>query len=85
MPDFLEKLHMATLKAKNMEIKVKDISSKPLETSSEAKATPSLSGKMRVVVALPGSSMLEGLWDKKGQATSSPVLVPFLLQNGNTY
>ncbi|XP_077699527.1 stAR-related lipid transfer protein 7, mitochondrial isoform X2 [Canis aureus] len=40
MPDFLEKLHMATLKAKNMEIKVKDyISSKPLETSSEAKAT----------------------------------------------
>lgn len=43
MPDFLEKLHMATLKAKNMEIKVKDyISSKPLETGSEAKAaTPS--------------------------------------------
>ncbi|ERE69891.1 stAR-related lipid transfer protein 7, mitochondrial isoform X3 [Cricetulus griseus] len=40
MPDFLEKLHMATLKAKNMEIKVKDyISSKPLEMSSEAKAT----------------------------------------------
>uniref|UniRef100_A0A452U7I3 StAR-related lipid transfer protein 7, mitochondrial n=1 Tax=Ursus maritimus TaxID=29073 RepID=A0A452U7I3_URSMA len=40
MPDFLEKLHMATLKAKNMEIKVKDyISSKPLETGSEAKAT----------------------------------------------
>ncbi|XP_066123828.1 stAR-related lipid transfer protein 7, mitochondrial [Saccopteryx bilineata] len=43
MPDFLEKLHMATLKAKNMEIKVKDyISSKPLEMGSEAKAaTPS--------------------------------------------
>lgn len=43
MPDFLEKLHMATLKAKNMEIKVKDyISSKPLEVGSEAKAaTPS--------------------------------------------
>ncbi|XP_060025941.1 stAR-related lipid transfer protein 7, mitochondrial isoform X1 [Lagenorhynchus albirostris] len=40
MPDFLEKLHMATLKAKNMEIKVKDyISSKPLEVGSEAKAT----------------------------------------------
>ncbi|PNJ03680.1 stAR-related lipid transfer protein 7, mitochondrial isoform X2 [Pongo abelii] len=40
MPDFLEKLHMATLKAKNMEIKVKDyISAKPLEMSSEAKAT----------------------------------------------
>ncbi|XP_039728497.1 stAR-related lipid transfer protein 7, mitochondrial [Pteropus medius] len=40
MPDFLEKLHMATLKAKNMEIKVKDyISSKPLEMGSEAKAT----------------------------------------------
>lgn len=40
MPDFLEKLHMATLKAKNMEIKVKDyISTKPLEMSSEAKAT----------------------------------------------
>lgn len=31
---------MATLKAKNMEIKVKDyISAKPLEMSSEAKAT----------------------------------------------
>ncbi|XP_008836358.1 stAR-related lipid transfer protein 7, mitochondrial isoform X2 [Nannospalax galili] len=40
MPDFLEKLHMATLKAKNMEIKVKDyISAKPLEMSSESKAT----------------------------------------------
>ncbi|KFO27350.1 StAR-related lipid transfer protein 7, mitochondrial [Fukomys damarensis] len=40
MPDFLEKLHTATLKAKNMEIKVKDyISVKPLEVSSEAKAT----------------------------------------------
>uniref|UniRef100_A0A2I3HTW5 StAR-related lipid transfer protein 7, mitochondrial n=1 Tax=Nomascus leucogenys TaxID=61853 RepID=A0A2I3HTW5_NOMLE len=40
MPDFLEKLHMATLKAKNMEIKVKDyISAKPLEMTSEAKAT----------------------------------------------
>lgn len=42
MPDFLEKLHTATLKAKNMEIKVKDyISAKPLEMSSEAKATAS--------------------------------------------
>lgn len=43
MPDFLEKLHMATLKAKNMEIKVKDyISSKPLEVGVESKAsTPS--------------------------------------------
>ncbi|XP_042541506.1 stAR-related lipid transfer protein 7, mitochondrial-like [Dipodomys spectabilis] len=40
MPDFLEKLHIATLKAKNMEIKVKDyISAKPLEMNSEAKAT----------------------------------------------
>ncbi|XP_049712675.1 stAR-related lipid transfer protein 7, mitochondrial [Elephas maximus indicus] len=40
MPDFLEKLHLATLKAKNMEIKVKDyISSKPLDMGSEAKAT----------------------------------------------
>ncbi|XP_076989874.1 stAR-related lipid transfer protein 7, mitochondrial [Tamandua tetradactyla] len=40
MPDFLEKLHMATLKAKNMEIKVKDyISAKPLEMGGEAKAT----------------------------------------------
>ncbi|XP_044519395.1 stAR-related lipid transfer protein 7, mitochondrial [Gracilinanus agilis] len=38
MPDFLEKLHMATLKAKNMEIKVKDyISTKPLDVGSEAK------------------------------------------------
>lgn len=36
-----------------------------------------LSGRMRVVVALPGSSTLEGLWDKKRQATSSPVLVPY--------
>lgn len=40
MPDFLEKLHMATLKAKNMEIKVKDyISAKSLEMGSEAKTT----------------------------------------------
>uniref|UniRef100_G3TFH8 StAR-related lipid transfer protein 7, mitochondrial n=1 Tax=Loxodonta africana TaxID=9785 RepID=G3TFH8_LOXAF len=40
MPDFLEKLHLATLKAKNMEIKVKDyISAKPLDMGSEAKAT----------------------------------------------
>ncbi|XP_012875177.1 PREDICTED: stAR-related lipid transfer protein 7, mitochondrial [Dipodomys ordii] len=40
MPDFLEKLHTATLKAKNMEIKVKDyIAAKPLEMNSEAKAT----------------------------------------------
>ncbi|XP_006873585.1 PREDICTED: stAR-related lipid transfer protein 7, mitochondrial [Chrysochloris asiatica] len=40
MPDFLEKLHMATLRAKNMEIKVKDyISAKPLEMGNEAKAT----------------------------------------------
>ncbi|XP_078005789.1 stAR-related lipid transfer protein 7, mitochondrial isoform X2 [Phascolarctos cinereus] len=39
MPDFLEKLHMATLKAKNMEIKVKDyISAKPFDVGSEAKA-----------------------------------------------
>uniref|UniRef100_H0XL57 StAR-related lipid transfer protein 7, mitochondrial n=1 Tax=Otolemur garnettii TaxID=30611 RepID=H0XL57_OTOGA len=38
MPDFLEKLHMATLKAKNMEIK-DYISAKPLEMSSEAKAS----------------------------------------------
>ncbi|XP_004704421.1 stAR-related lipid transfer protein 7, mitochondrial [Echinops telfairi] len=39
MPDFLEKLHTATLKAKNMEIKVKDyISTKPLEIGNEAKA-----------------------------------------------
>lgn len=38
MPDFLEKLHTATLKAKNMEIKVKDyISAKSLEMGSEAK------------------------------------------------
>lgn len=43
MPDFLEKLHTATLKAKNMEIRVKDyVSSQPLEVGSEAKAaTPS--------------------------------------------
>ncbi|XP_006900753.1 PREDICTED: stAR-related lipid transfer protein 7, mitochondrial [Elephantulus edwardii] len=40
MPDFLEKLHMATLKAKNMEIKVKDyISAKSLELGSDAKVT----------------------------------------------
>ncbi|XP_004609292.2 stAR-related lipid transfer protein 7, mitochondrial [Sorex araneus] len=40
MPDFLEKLHTATLKAKNMEIKVKDyISAKSLEMGSEAKTT----------------------------------------------
>lgn len=45
MPDFLEKLHMAALKARNMEIELRDyISSKPLEggsgsCSSEGKAT----------------------------------------------
>lgn len=44
MPDFLEKLHTATLKAKNMEIKVKDyISAKSLEMSSEAKTNSSSS------------------------------------------
>lgn len=43
------------------------------------------SGRVRVVVALPGSSTLEGLWDKKGEAASSPVPVPYLLQNGDMY
>ncbi|XP_058134086.1 stAR-related lipid transfer protein 7, mitochondrial [Dasypus novemcinctus] len=42
MPDFLEKLHMATLKAKNMEIKVKDyISAKPLEMGEATASTQS--------------------------------------------
>ncbi|XP_019395301.1 PREDICTED: stAR-related lipid transfer protein 7, mitochondrial [Crocodylus porosus] len=41
MPDFLEKLHAATLKAKRMEIEVRDyISARPAETSSsESKAS----------------------------------------------
>ncbi|XP_026722716.1 stAR-related lipid transfer protein 7, mitochondrial isoform X1 [Athene cunicularia] len=42
MPDFLEKLHMAALKAKKMEIEVRDyMSAKPLESGggSEGKAT----------------------------------------------
>lgn len=74
MPDFLEKLHMATLKAKNMEIKVKDyISSKPMEVGRKPRPRPHLpSGRVRVAAALPGSSMLEDLWDKEGQAASSP-------------
>ncbi|MBZ3886444.1 StAR-related lipid transfer protein 7, mitochondrial [Sciurus carolinensis] len=45
MPDFLEKMHMATLKAKNVEIKVKDyIPAKTLKMSSEAKATTQVIG-----------------------------------------
>lgn len=41
MPDFLEKLHAATLKAKRMEIEVRDyISARPAESSgSESKAS----------------------------------------------
>lgn len=41
MPDFLEKLHVATLRAKNMEIKVRDyISSRPPDSGTEARASP---------------------------------------------
>ncbi|XP_040270422.1 stAR-related lipid transfer protein 7, mitochondrial [Bufo bufo] len=41
MPDFLEKLHLATLRARNMEIKVRDyISSRPQDCSSETRASP---------------------------------------------
>ncbi|KAM9311125.1 stAR-related lipid transfer protein 7, mitochondrial [Gastrophryne carolinensis] len=41
MPDFLEKLHLATLRAKNMEIKVRDyISSRPQDCSGEVRASP---------------------------------------------
>ncbi|XP_075063464.1 stAR-related lipid transfer protein 7, mitochondrial [Mixophyes fleayi] len=41
MPDFLDKLHLATLRARNMEIKVRDyISSRPQDCSSEARASP---------------------------------------------
>ncbi|KAM4747592.1 stAR-related lipid transfer protein 7, mitochondrial [Rhinophrynus dorsalis] len=41
MPDFLDKLHLATLHAKNMEIKVRDyISSRPQDCNSEARGSP---------------------------------------------
>ncbi|KAG8440931.1 hypothetical protein GDO86_006606 [Hymenochirus boettgeri] len=41
MPDFLEKLHLATLQARNMEIKVRDyISFRPQDCSSETRASP---------------------------------------------
>ncbi|NXY00302.1 STAR7 protein, partial [Centropus bengalensis] len=39
MPDFLEKLHMAALKAKKMELEVRDyLAAKPLESGGEGKA-----------------------------------------------
>lgn len=41
MPDFLEKLHLATLQARTMEIKVRDyISFRPQDCGSEARASP---------------------------------------------
>ncbi|KAM8974514.1 stAR-related lipid transfer protein 7, mitochondrial [Pelodytes ibericus] len=41
MPDFLDKLHLATVRAKNMEIKVKDyISSRPQDSINDARASP---------------------------------------------
>ncbi|MEE6509956.1 hypothetical protein FKM82_028524 [Ascaphus truei] len=41
MPDFLDKLHLATLRANTMEIKVRDyISSRPPDCSTEARASP---------------------------------------------
>ncbi|XP_056427341.1 stAR-related lipid transfer protein 7, mitochondrial [Hyla sarda] len=41
MPDFLDKLHLATLRARTMEIKVRDyISSRPQDCSSESRASP---------------------------------------------
>ncbi|XP_044273361.1 stAR-related lipid transfer protein 7, mitochondrial [Varanus komodoensis] len=62
MPDFLEKLHMAALKAKNMEIAVKDyISARPPECgggSSEGK--PSVPGQ-----------------EHKGEGTCSPVQMDY--------
>ena len=40
MPDFLEKLHTAALKAKKMEIEVRDyMSAKPIESGGEGKAS----------------------------------------------
>ncbi|OCT89960.1 hypothetical protein XELAEV_18018575mg [Xenopus laevis] len=41
MPDFLDKLHMATVQAKNQEIKVRDyISFRPQDCGSESRASP---------------------------------------------
>ncbi|XP_053320634.1 stAR-related lipid transfer protein 7, mitochondrial [Spea bombifrons] len=41
MPDFLDKLHLATLRAKNMEIKVRDyISLRPQDCNGEARTSP---------------------------------------------
>lgn len=79
MPDFLEKLHMATLKAKNMEIKVKDyISSKPVEMGSEAKATTSSSERKNESSC--GPARIEYAW------RASPVLFPItLIQNRDMY
>ncbi|XP_033014944.1 stAR-related lipid transfer protein 7, mitochondrial-like [Lacerta agilis] len=64
MPDFLEKLHMAALKAKNMEIKVKDyISSvKPLQCGS----SDSKEGKG----SMPGQ-------EHKGEGTCSPIRIGY--------
>ncbi|XP_018424827.1 PREDICTED: stAR-related lipid transfer protein 7, mitochondrial [Nanorana parkeri] len=41
MPDFLEKLHLATVHARNMEIKVRDyISTRPQDCSNEGRGSP---------------------------------------------
>lgn len=45
MPDFLEKLHTAALKAKRMEIEVRDyISAKPIESGSSGEGKASMPG-----------------------------------------
>ncbi|XP_028596916.2 stAR-related lipid transfer protein 7, mitochondrial [Podarcis muralis] len=64
MPDFLEKLHMAALKAKNMEIAVKDYisSAKSLESGSN----DSKEGK----ASMPSQ-------DHKGEGTCSPIQIDY--------
>ncbi|XP_053257472.1 stAR-related lipid transfer protein 7, mitochondrial [Podarcis raffonei] len=64
MPDFLEKLHMAALKAKNMEIEVKDYisSAKSLESGSN----DSKEGK----ASMPSQ-------DHKGEGTCSPIQIDY--------
>ncbi|XP_053125464.1 stAR-related lipid transfer protein 7, mitochondrial [Hemicordylus capensis] len=66
MPDFLEKLHMAALKAKNMEIEVRDYIScaRPLESA--ASSSGSSEGKASVASQ-----------EHKGEGTCTPIQIDY--------
>ncbi|XP_048369104.1 stAR-related lipid transfer protein 7, mitochondrial [Sphaerodactylus townsendi] len=69
MPDFLDKLHMAALKAKNMEIEVRDyISCKPVEegSSSSSSSSSNCEGKASV----PNQ-------EHKGEGSCSPIQMDY--------